>query len=188
MSIKKAKECLLCLGICFIIVLGEKMKELLLVIDAQQDFINESTQEALENLKKLLESQKYEHVIFTKFVNSEKGLLYERLGYHGCITSPSIDFVVDTKDFPVIEKSIYSAVNQELLQYIKKHQIDHIVIAGFDTDACVFKTCLDLFELGYHVSIIQDCCGAHDGKSVHEYTIQRFKRLIGKDNVICLFT
>lgn len=45
------------------------MKKLLLVIDVQSDFINKNTKETLLKIEELINSNKYEDVIFTRFIN-----------------------------------------------------------------------------------------------------------------------
>ena len=61
-------------------------KKLLLVIDAQNDFINENTQSILDKIDKLISSNKYDDVVFTRFINDKNSIWYKKLNYTGCMT------------------------------------------------------------------------------------------------------
>ena len=84
----------------------------------------------------------------------------------------------------VFDKNIYTAVNDELKKYIQKNNISKIYLCGFDTDACVQKTAIDLFEQNYDVYVLKDYCMSHLGKETHDFHINNLARLIGKDRII----
>ena len=92
--------------------------------------------------------------------------------------------VIDTKDYKIFEKSIYTAFNNELVNYIKEKNIDTIYLCGIDTEACVFKTALDLFENNYNVKVIKEYCMSHNGQEVHNNALMILEKLIGKQNII----
>lgn len=79
---------------------------------------------------------------------------------------------------------IDTAVNDELKNYIKENGISEIYLCGFDTDACVQKTALDLFEQNYDVYVLKDYCMSHAGKATHDFCINNLTRLIGKNRII----
>ena len=160
------------------------MNKLLLVIDVQKDFINENTKMYINKIQELIISNNFEKVAFTKFINSKESIWYKKLNYNGCITEEGQAIVIDTKNNKVFEKIIYSAVNEELIKYIKDNNIEQIYICGFETDACVQKTILDLFEKNYEVFILKDYCMSGTGIEVHNQCINNLRRLIGKEYVI----
>ena len=49
---------------------------LLIVIDLQEAFINENTKEAISKIEKLIETNSYDNIIFTKFINSLNNPVY----------------------------------------------------------------------------------------------------------------
>lgn len=59
------------------------------------------------------------------------------------------------------DKKIYTAVNDELKDYIRENDISQIYLCGFDTDACIQKTAIDLFEQNYDVYVLKDYCMSH---------------------------
>lgn len=160
------------------------MKKLLLVIDVQRDFVNENTLNTLDNIKKLINSEKYDLIAFTRFINDTNSIWYNKLNYKGCMTKKQQEIMLDTKNYKVFNKRVYTALNDELKQYIKENDIDKIYLCGFDTDACVQKTALDLFEQNYEVYILKDYCMSCNGKETHEFYINNMRRLIGNDKIV----
>ncbi len=82
------------------------------------------------------------------------------------------------------DKKIYTAVNDELKDYIRENDISQIYLCGFDTDACIQKTAIDLFEQNYDVYVLKDYCMSHAWKEIHDLYIQNLSRLIGKNKII----
>ena len=160
------------------------MSKLLLVIDVQKDFINENTSKTLRKINMLVDSKKYDIIAFTRFINDEDSVWYKELNYKGCMTKEQQEIVIDTKNYKVFDKRIYTALNEELKQFIAENNIKEIYLCGFDTDACVQKTALDMFEQNYDVYILKDYCMSHIGEETHNTYINNMKRLIGRDRVI----
>lgn len=160
------------------------MKKLLLVIDVQNDFINDNTREYVSKIQKLIDSNEYKNIAFTKFMNSKENILYKRLNYKGCMEEEGQRISLETKENKVFEKTGYSALNKELKEYIRDNFISEIYLCGFDTDACIQKTALDLFENGYDVYVLKDYCMSGKGKELHDVIINNLKRLIGSDKIV----
>lgn len=160
------------------------MSRLLLVIDVQKDFINENTSKTLSKIKMLVDSKKYDIIAFTRFINDEDSTWYKELNYKGCMTKEQQEIAIDTKNYRIFDKRIYTALNDELKQFIDENNIDEIFLCGFDTDACVYKTALDLFENNYNIYVLENYTMSHKGLELHNIFINNLKRLIGKDNVI----
>jgi len=159
------------------------MKTLLLVIDVQNDFVDSNNIDILEKINKLIDSNKYNEVAFTRFINDKKSIWYKKLNYRGCITENGRKIVIDTKNYKIFDKRIYTEVNNELEEYIKNNNIEEIYLCGFDTDACVQKTAIDLFEKNYNVFVLKDYCMSYDIE-LHNTIINNLKRLIGENKII----
>ena len=160
------------------------MNRLLLVVDVQNDFINEHTKDTLIKIKELVNSNKYDLTAFTRFINNENSIWYKKLNYKGCMTKDGQSIAIDIKDNNVFDKKIYTAVNDELKDYIRENDISQIYLCGFDTDGCIQKTAIDLFEQNYDVYVLKDYCMSHAGKEIHDLYIQNLSRLIGKNKII----
>lgn len=160
------------------------MNSLLLVIDLQNNFINDNTRKIPINICNLIDKNLFDYVVFTKFINDENSNFYKVLNYKGCINEMDRNIVIDTKNYKVIEKRIYSAYNDELKKFIFDNKIRTVYLCGIDTDACVLKTAVDLFENNIDVKVIEDCSMSHSGLEYHNSAINILKKLIGKDNII----
>ena len=159
------------------------MNSLLLVIDMQEAFINENTEHLIEKVEKLIHSNPYDCVVFTRFINTPDSRYVRELNYDGCLGETK-KLVISPEDYPVFEKTIYSAVNDELKDYIRKNNINKIYLCGIDTECCVLKTSFDLFESGYDFYILKDYCACMFGNLRHHNALQILERNIGKDKII----
>ena len=160
------------------------MKSLLLVIDLQNAFINPNTEKLPSKIEEIIASNQYDDIAFTRFVNSEESIFVQKLNRRGCLSDEDKTIVIDTRSYQVFDKSIYSAVTKELIEYIHKNEITEIYLCGINTDCCVLKTALDLFELGYDVYVLENLCGSTCGIERHNHTIEILKRNIGENHVI----
>lgn len=157
---------------------------LLLVIDCQDAFINEFTEPYIDRIDNLVNSNKYRFIAFTKYINTTDSVFYTRLKYDKCLSEEDRKIVIDTKEYDVFEKLTYTALNDELKSYIEKKKITEIHLCGFDTEACVLKTALDLFENNYNVNVLADYTMSNSGLDYHNWALNILRKLIGKNNVI----
>lgn len=160
------------------------MKSLLLVIDLQNAFINKYTQELPNKIKNIIENKQYDKIAFTRFINFEDSIYVKKLGWKRCIDDEDKKIVIDIENNKLFDKSIYSAVNNELIEYIKQNQITDIYLCGIDTECCVLKTAFDLFELGYNVYVLKDYCYCTHGIERNNNALKILKRNIGKDYIV----
>lgn len=160
------------------------MNRLLLVIDVQRNFINANTEDVLSKIQDLIASNQFDFVAFTKYKNAVDGLFCRELNYLGCIKEEDQEIMLGTKNFPIFEKTGYTVLNDEFKKFLSDYHIDKIYLCGIDTDACVFKTALDLFENEYDVYVLEKYCRSHIGKTAHDHAITAMKRLIGEKRVI----
>lgn len=160
------------------------MKKLLLVIDAQNDFVNDLTRVTLKKIEELVKSKQFTTVAFTKFINSNDNRFYKDINYKGCLTEDGVSIAIDTKDYKIFNKNAYTALTDEFRSYLKNENISQIYLCGFDTNACVLKTALDLFEGGYDFYVLKDYCMSSFSKEVHDDALTILNLLIGNKRVI----
>lgn len=158
------------------------MKSLLLVIDLQNEFINDNTRYLIKEIDKLIDSKKYDDVLFTRFINDSRW--DNILEWDGCKDKKSIEIPISTRNYKVVDKSIYTSLNDEVRDYIRNNNIDIIYLCGISTDCCVLKTALDMFEEGYNVKVLKDYSMCTVGINTHLSMIDMLKRNIGYNNVI----
>lgn len=157
---------------------------LLLVIDFQNEFINKNTDKSVIDINNLVKSNKYDNVLFTKFINDKNNPTYKKLDWNGCISEDSQSICMDTNNYKVIEKSTYTAYNDKLKKYININNIENIYLCGIDIECCVLVTALNLFENGYNVFILKDYVYCTHGEERKNNAIEILKRNIGEKNVL----
>ena len=134
-------------------------QEVLLVVDLQKEFKDKEG-----NYDRLLEyvrcaGAKYDSVIGTVCMNTPDsnfvryGNWYDCMGYFiGLEYTPDITIV----------KHGYGLDDYNILSKDK-----HYYIMGMNTDACVLKVALDLFDKGYEFTVLGDYCASNGGLDHH---------------------
>jgi nicotinamidase-related amidase len=68
----------------------------------------------------------------------------------------------------VIDKAGFSAFyNSRLDELLREQNIDHLILCGVTTQACVHSTLRDAVDRGYWCLTIADCCAASE-PGMHE--------------------
>lgn len=160
------------------------MKSLLLIIDVQKCFINEYTEKTKYSIEKLLNKNNYDFIVFGKFKNNKNSPFYKKLNYTECMNEYDTQIELDIENKKVIERCKYSLYTNELKKYIKNNNISKIYICGFDTDACIYKISLDLFENNYDVYVLKDYCASSGGYDMNKMALTLLNRQIGKNSII----
>lgn len=133
-------------------------------------------------------------MVFTRYSNYPESP-YERLvGWYGLHESPEIDFApelepyVQKPDSYVIDKTIYTAFNQEGRALFAEQGFTDLFICGIATDGCVLKTTLDAFESGYTPWVLEDACASNATRvppqEVHRSALLLMSRLVGAGQII----
>ena len=162
----------------------ENPRAALLIVDVQAGFINDATRHILPKVDAL--QRRYEHVYATRFINAEGSPYRRLLGWHR--------FYADSADVPlafqpvenavVIDKHVYTCVTPEFLADLRAKRIEEVAVCGIDTDACVSKCAVDLFENGMRPILISDACASHAGAEYHDCALRILRRLIGRTQII----
>lgn len=162
--------------------------QILLVIDLQKGFINNSTEHLLNILPGLIKfhKQKSVPVIFTRFINNIDSSFVRLMNWHKFTTSSEIDITDELLPFAekVFDKhGIYSAFTNEFSKYIESNDIQKIYLSGIATDGCILKTAVDCFERGIEPVIISEACASHGGEEIHNAGLTLLKRFIGENQI-----
>lgn len=157
----------------------------LLIIDVQNGFISAKTEHLVPRLKQLLEQFQDAPVFATKFINHGGPFKNYMNNWSRFKTSPEIDVLplVESRADAIIEKDIYSACSPEILEMFRDKGIDEVYIAGIDTDCCVLKTALDLFEANIRPIVLANYCASNGGEESHAAALTVLVRNIGRAQV-----
>ncbi len=160
------------------------MKKLLIVIDVQNDFINNNTEFLIKKISDMIEDNIFDDTVFTRFINSYESVFFKKLKYKGCISDEGKKIALNTFDNIVIDKTGYTVLVDECIKYINNNNIDEIYLCGIDTECCILKSALDMFEQGFNVFVLKDYCASTYGKKRHDNAIEILKRNIGEKYII----
>ncbi|MBD2103126.1 cysteine hydrolase family protein [Leptolyngbya sp. FACHB-261] len=159
------------------------MAEPLLVVDVQSGFINDFTHHIPQRIACLLERHQHEPVLFTRFVNRVDGPYYRLLNWQGCESEPETRLATELEPFIkpdfVFAKSGVCGIPDELCRYLQEQHFERIFVAGIDTDMCVLKIAMDLFDIGIEPVVLTDCCASTAGLQAHLAGLAVLSRNIG---------
>lgn len=146
------------------------MKKALLIIDVQVSAVtNPAVAKEIEKLQ-----YDYDEVFVSLFKNAGSPLL-KILRWEGYENeAPAF---IPKESAVIFNKTGYSSFLPEMKKF------DEIYLCGFDTDACIYKTAMDLIENNIRPVILKDYCFSAD-KKFHEMGLELLERNIGKHNII----
>lgn len=163
----------------------------LLVVDAQNGFVNEHSEHVIPAIVDLTSRwmRTARPTIFTRYRNYP-GSPYETLiGWRALYGPPDTDIVADLIPFTtkagarLLDKTTYTALTKEGLALLEELDVTDLVICGIATDACVLKTALDAFELGYVPWVVRDAVTSnatrHSAQEIHDSALVHISRLVG---------
>jgi nicotinamidase-related amidase len=159
----------------------------LLVVDVQLGFLTPFTRHIPGRIVRLIERGAYDPILFTRFVNKPDGPYHRFLDWHACAGEPDTLLAPELERFAkpdrVFTKPGYAGLSEELATYLQEHDYDQVVLAGIDTDMCVLKVAMDVFDLGIRPIILVDCCASTSGLQSHLAGLAILARNIGADQL-----
>jgi len=161
-----------------------KEKSCLLIVDVQNGFINESTRR-IPSLVEVAQHE-YNYVVAARFFNPEKSFFRTLIKWDEfSLGSEDIELAFNVReDALLIDKPIYSCVSESFLKWIADRDISRIHVCGIDTDICVAKCAVDLFENGVEPVVLSHLCASYAGEVAHDNALSTLKRFIGESQVI----
>ena len=141
----------------------------LLIIDVQKSAVGQS------DLPKKIEilQQHYTHIFISQFQNKKSPIL-KIMNWAG-YDDETLAFI-PVKTARIFKKTGYSSYLPEMKAFSEIH------LCGFDTDACVYKTALDLIENDIRPVVLKDYCFSQN-KTLHKMGLKLLARNIGKHNI-----
>lgn len=145
------------------------MQKALLIIDVQKSAVVKP--EIAKNIEKI--QYEYDVVYVSKFTNTGSPLL-KMLNWSG-YDDETLAFKPKNNAI-IYTKTGYSSYLPEMKEF------DEIHICGFDTDACVYKTAMDLAEIGVRPVVLKDYCFSTN-QEFHDMGMKLLERNIGTMNI-----
>jgi nicotinamidase-related amidase len=147
----------------------------LVIVDVQAGFINEHSAHAVPAVVRLVQAWEAADrpVIFTRFFNPP-GSPYELITGWTDLRTPAEQRIVEElmpyvgSAAAVVDKSVSSALTPNLASLIETGGWTDLVIAGIDTDACVYDTAIAAYHSGIRPWIVTDACASSGGPEYHD--------------------
>ena len=161
----------------------------LFIIDVQNGFVSDKTEHVVPRILKLMQRFSGQLVIATQYINKEKSAFSEIMHWKGLKDSPDIDLIdgIQKRASNVVKKYTYTACTEEVTKILKKNKITEVYLAGIDTDCCVLKTAIDLFEMNIRPIVLANYCASNGGIESHESAIKVLNRTIGYEQISNIF-
>ncbi|MEA2527561.1 MAG: hypothetical protein QOF73_4788 [Thermomicrobiales bacterium] len=163
------------------------MADPLLVVDVQLGFLNSYTGHIPARIARLIERGEYDPILFTRFVNIAGGPYHRFLDWHECVGEPDTNLAPELARFArpdfVFTKPGYAGMSDELANHLRESGYEQVVLAGIDTDMCVLKVAMDVFDLGIRPIVLVDCCASTSGLQSHLAGLAVLARNIGADQL-----
>lgn len=164
------------------------MPEPLLVVDVQRCFLNEFTHHVPERIAQLIRRGTYAPVLFTRFVNTRESMYRRLLDWHGCEREPDTDLAPELTEYAAPERVFlkhgFTGLPEPLGAWLKEQRIARVAVAGIDTDMCVLKVAMDLFDLGIEPLVLVDCCASTAGAQAHLAGLAVLSRNLGPHQLL----
>ncbi|QGR00124.1 cysteine hydrolase [Paenibacillus psychroresistens] len=160
-------------------------KTALLIIDVQtamftyENFKLFNEQQILANLLQLVEKARSSQipVIFIQHTSSDETDEF----YRGSSTWEIYPMLSPRADELIIQKTTWDAFHlTPLHEELQKLEIEHLIIAGMQTEFCLDTSCRRAFSMGYQNVLVQDAHSTFDGRILTAgQIIQHHNAIIG---------
>jgi nicotinamidase-related amidase len=163
------------------------MPQPLLVVDVQNGFVNDFTRHIPGRIRILIERGDYAPLLFTRFVNTTDSPYQRFLQWRACAAPPETDLAPEIAPYAKPDRTFtkpgYAGISDELRAYVKAQAWEEIAVVGIDTDMCVLKIAMDVFDLGIKPRVLVDCCASTAGLQSHLAGLAVLARNIGADQL-----
>jgi nicotinamidase-related amidase len=163
------------------------MGRVLLVVDVQRCFLNAFTSHVPRRIQQLIGRGRYDQIWFTRFINVKDGPYREFLGWHGGAKAPDTDLARELAPWitpdRVFTKPGLTGLPPDLVTRLEELAPEQVDLVGIDTDMCVLKVAMDVFDLGIRPVVLVDCCASTAGLQAHLAGLAVLARNIGAEQL-----
>lgn len=145
--------------------------KVLLVVDLQPEFKDKDGQyERILQFVKEAKNKGYDYVIGTQCSNSVDSPFMKYNNWSDCLDGcEPLDYEPDLK----LNKQTYGLPSYGVLPMDNEY---HII--GYNTDACVLKISMDMFDRNYDIKVLTDYCYSSSGSAQHSSGVKLLKHLM----------
>lgn len=164
--------------------------KILIVVDVQNGFIKTfANADMVNKITNLAESNKFDKVIATKFINYTDSMFEKCFNWSEFKTPEQTDLSAPLEAITdeVFTKTTYNCVNDKfielLIQLNNDKMPEKVYLCGLDTDACVLATAIGLFEHNIVPVVLENYCFSTGGEQYHKAGIKCLERTIGRNQI-----
>lgn len=145
--------------------------KVLLVVDLQKEFMDKEGQyQRILQFARNAKRNGYDAVIATMCCNSKDSPFVKYNNWFDCLDGcQPLEFPADK----VIKKYGYGISDYRVLSKQNKYDI-----IGFNTDACVLKIAMDMFDKSYDFRVLTKYCFSSSGSAQHKSGVKLIKHLL----------
>lgn len=140
----------------------------LIILDCQKGMISgKQFDKELSNIKSLLDyiKEKKGIIISTKHINYEPTSII----YFSDKSKSDLESFVESKSDYIIEKSTPNIfIQTDLLEILKKNNVDEVVICGFNAEYCCLFSAIIFNDRGFKVTYIEDATSSVNTPDTYE--------------------
>ena len=161
--------------------------KLLLIIDAQEGFMNEGNKKIANDIIEHVKNEEYDLIIATRFVNKMDSL-YHKDSYRREMTMLSskaklVEGIGELADITIM-KSTYTALTTDLDKLLKKNEVKEVYISGFNIESSIIATALGLFDKEVRPIILSKLCGTMREDLFKQNALMILANAIGKESIL----
>jgi len=120
-------------------------------------------------------------------VNIQGSPFRRLLDWDACAEPPDTEIVPALAGFiaedRIYSKPGYAGLPDNLAGRLQRDGVKRIAVVGIDTDMCVLKVALDLFDFNIEPLVYVDCCASTAGLQAHLAGLAVLARNIGADHL-----
>lgn len=120
-------------------------------------------------------------------MNIEGSPFWRMLEWDECAEPPGTEIVAELAGFAtkdrIYSKPGYAGLPDDLAELLERERVERIAVVGIDTDMCVLKVALDLFDLNIEPLVYVDCCASTAALQAHLASLAVLARNIGADHL-----
>ena len=167
-------------------------QDVIILVDIQNGFRNKFTNPVISELVSFLRNYNFEKVIATKFINYKESKFEKQLGFSDMQFKDEQNLVPEIIPYvsAIYLKDTYNCPTQGFLEQLRIINLgvlpERVLIAGFDTDACVLSIAINLFDNGIKPYLLADFVASSVGLENHRSGLLIAETMFGMDSIIRL--
>lgn len=128
---------------------------------------------------------RYAHIFATRFINGTGSPYRNLIDWHR-FGEGSHDTELAFRPSPeaqIIDKTIYTCITPNFLDTLRQRRVTKVHVCGIDTDVCVMKCAVDLFENGIRPVVLSKASASCAGDEYHLNALLILHRQIGSGQI-----